>query len=60
MAQMSDTPAEACVAYLLDQLVADGRDADDAVKPMFRAIGNWSESHGCQSGQSNLEVTQES
>jgi len=34
---MSDTAAEACVAYLLDQLVSDGRDAADAVALVNRA-----------------------
>ena len=42
---MSDAAAEACVAYLLDQLVSDGRDPAEAVTLMFRAIGNWSEAH---------------
>ena len=57
---MSDTATEACVAFLLDQLVSDGRDPADAVAMPNRAANTWSEARGCQSGQSNLEVTQES
>ena len=56
---MSDTTAEACVAYLLDQLVSDGRDPGEAVAVVNRAATNWSESHGCQGDQSGLEITQE-
>ncbi len=56
---MSDTAAEACVAYLLDQLVSDGRDAGEAVLLMHRSINKWSEAHGCQAGQSGQEITQE-
>ena len=56
---MSDTSAEACVAYLLDQLVSDGRDPAEAVAVVNRAMSIWSEAHGCQSGQGNLEITQE-
>ena len=56
---MSDTAAEACVAYLLDQLVSDGRDPAEAVALVRRGIDTWSEAHGCQSDQSNLEITHE-
>ena len=53
---MSDAAAEACVAYLLDQLVSDGRDAADAVVIVQRAASKWMDARTCQSGQ---EITQE-
>lgn len=59
MAQMSDIAAEACVAYLLDQLVSDSQDAGEAVAVVRRAVGHWSEARTCQKGQSGQEVTQE-
>lgn len=58
MAQMSDTAAEACVAYLLDQLVSDGRDPADAVAMVNRAANTWSEARACQCDQSGQEITQ--
>ena len=56
---MSDTAAEACAAYLLDQLVLDGRDAGEAVLLVHRSINNWMEARTCQKGQSGQEITQE-
>jgi hypothetical protein len=38
---MSDTATEACGAYLLDQLVSDGRDPSEAVAVVNLAIGIW-------------------
>ena len=56
---MSDTAAEACVAYLLDQLVSDGRDAAEAVAIVQRAATTWSKACGCHCDQSGQEITQE-
>ena len=56
---MSDTAAGTCVAYLLDQLVADGRDPAEAVAVVQQGINTWSEARACQSNHGNLEITQE-
>ena len=56
---MSDTAAEACVAYLLDQLVSDGRDSTEAVAVVQQGINTWSEARAGQSNHGNLEITQE-
>ena len=41
MAQLSDTAAEVCVAYLLDKLVSNGRDPAEAVLLVHPADINW-------------------
>ncbi len=53
---MSDKAAGTCVAYLLDQLVSDGRDAGEAVLLVHRSINNWMEARTCRCDQ---EITQE-
>ena len=56
---MTDTSAEASVAYLLDKPVSNGRDPAEAVLLVHRAANSWSEARAYQSSHGNLEVTQE-
>ena len=56
---MTDTSAEASVAYLLDKPVSNGRDPAEAVLLVHPAANSWSEARAYQSSHGNLEVTQE-
>lgn len=57
---MSDIGAEACVAYLLDFLVSDGRDPAEAAALVNQAINNWSQVHIPLNNHGNLEIKRKS